>query len=503
MKIHSPSPAPFDAFIEAQLCLPELPNVIQYDDDYDEVTRSIKAIDLKGPVAVIISGGKLNLDLSLFDWRVRRLLTVHLINTLQTLSPQTAMSRYYGLLKIDPSDLEELITSEPLDARAIWRRLTPKYKPEILGALRTVLMFLCRVNFLKWTQLHTDLVSNGFPLKYSDNYAAVRSGDCFLSTQEEAEIIRWIDDKAQAPTALSLKDLQIACLMTAIYQFGMRPKQIGMVRHRDLTVRESKEDAGCSAYITFKMIKQQDSLISNTPLLRKVRREWAPLFSALKKRVGQERPNDFLFGFNNRMAISKAVIGTLDEIVPGIGGKAYDLRHSLAQRMVDAGASQEELAAAMGHSCLRSGLIYFTSSANQAEIINKALGASSVYQKIASVAQTKFITPDELMMLKGESQIGGAPHGIPIAGIGGCTTGQPSCPYNPITACYGCPKFMPVNDLGIHQSVLKKFRGVVLQFKDIGHGELNSPAYLQLQRTLACVQAVISELDGSSKLQGE
>lgn len=166
----------------------------------------------------------------------------------------------------------------------------------------------------------------------------------------------------------------------------------------------------------------------------------------------------------------------------------------MAQRMVDAGASQEELAAALGHSVLRTGLVYFQSSANQAELVNQALAVSPTYNAVLKIAKAKFIEREELMTLRGDQQVAGVPHGIPIAGIGGCTTGQPLCPYNPVTACYGCPKFMPVNDVSVHEQVLRELRQVVIQFKDIGHGELKSPAYLQLQRTLSQVDAVIDEL---------
>lgn len=61
---------------------------------------------------------------------------------------------------------------------------------------------------------------------------------------------------------------------------------------------------------------------------------------------------------------------------------------------------------------------------------------------------------------------------------------------------------MPVNDVGIHEQVLQEFRSVVVQFKDIGHGEIKSPAYLQLQRSLSEVQAVIAELDGQGERSG-
>ena len=171
------------------------------------------------------------------------------------------------------------------------------------------------------------------------------------------------------------------------------------------------------------------------------------------------------------------------------------MRHSGAMRQVDAGASAEDLAEFMGHSSLESGLVYYDTSATQAERVNQALGISETYQNLARLGTARFISNDELSKLKDDQQIAGVPHGIAIAGIGACQTGQPSCPYNPITACYGCPKFMPVRDISIHRQVLNDFRGVVKFFYDSSRGETESPAYLQLKRTISEVHSVINELE--------
>lgn len=174
---------------------------------------------------------------------------------------------------------------------------------------------------------------------------------------------------------------------------------------------------------------------------------------------------------------------------------ATDLRHTAALRIVDAGASEEELAAFMGHTDLNTGLIYFTSSRSQAERINQALGISSTYQNVMKIAHSQFISSDELAALKGEQQIAGVPHGIPIAGIGGCELGQPNCPNNPVMSCYGCGRFMPIASAGIHLQVLQDLRAVMKFFYVSSHAEPGSPA-LQLESTIARVQAVIDELRG-------
>lgn len=149
----------------------------------------------------------------------------------------------------------------------------------------------------------------------------------------------------------------------------------------------------------------------------------------------------------------------------------------------------------MGHAQTNTGLVYYATSASHAERVNKALGASEVYRRVAKIARDRFISQEDLAKLKDEQQIAAVPHGIPIAGIGGCQSGQPGCPYNPVTSCYGCRKFMPVNDKALHEKVLNDMRQIVLFFESSSRADMKSPAYMQLQRTIAEIQAIIDELE--------
>jgi hypothetical protein len=143
--------------------------------------------------------------------------------------------------------------------------------------------------------------------------------------------------------------------------------------------------------------------------------------------------------------------------------------------------------------------VYFDTSPNQAERVNRAMGLSPVYQRVARIAHAQFISAEELSSLKGEQQVAGVPHGVPIAGIGGCSTGQPACPFNPITSCYGCHRFMPVRDVRLHRQVLEGLRGVVRFFHDTSRGEASSPAYVQLQHAISGVQAILTELEDETQ----
>jgi integrase len=185
----------------------------------------------------------------------------------------------------------------------------------------------------------------------------------------------------------------------------MRPKQLGTLRKRDCEIRVSKESGLPSVYLTFRTLKQQDVQASRLPLLRKVKREWAPLLVATYGLLSDAPSSAYFFGFQNRMALSASLISRLDVILPGRGRVAYDLRHSMVQRMVDAGASQEEVAAALGHTRLTTGLVYFRASANQAELVNKALGLSETFQTLAKIADHRFISDEELAHSRGSSKL--------------------------------------------------------------------------------------------------
>lgn len=489
-----------DNFLDALRRLPPLPNTIQYDDDFDEKVRSIKVVDAEEMFIVHVSGSPMKLRLVDFNDRVKPLVRNFLLLSLLRLAPQSVVLLYEGLKIWGSEEIEFLASTEPVTVQREWSRLMAKYSISTQVAGKSLLAFLCQVNFMNWTREYSVFVTKALPTSERATYASVRSGGAFLTLEEESKLIRWFDEKALAAETLDLLQVETASLLVSSYQFGMRPKQLGVIRLRDCKVRISPEDQSSVVHLTFRMLKQRDDAISKLPLIRKVKREWAPIFARLYRLKEHSDPNDFLFGFHSRNELSRALIKKLNQILGEESNRtAYSLRHSLAQRLVDSGAGHEELAAALGHSSLATGLIYFRQSVNQAEIINKALGLSEVYTTVARIAKNKFISEDELARLKGEQQIGGAPFGLGIAGIGGCQTGQPACPYNPVTSCYGCNKFMPVSDATIHRQALKEFRGVVNMFRNAGREEAHSPAFLQLQHTIASIQDVLKELEVSDE----
>ncbi len=368
-----------------------------------------------------------------------------------------------------------------------------------MDALKSVLYHLCEFGISAWTPQYEGFLGT-LPLPKKDKQAGIRRGDVFLSVDEESSLVAHFDQISQqvlqAPRSIRDNALRATAILVCSFQFGLRPKQIGMLQFRDVRIWPEADDDHPSVHLTFKMVKQR-SATKALPLPRKVKREWGPIFLELHARAvrSEMAATDHFFGVSSAsetgIVISKLTGALLPE--PRC---ATELRHTAAQRLVDAGANQEELAEFLGHSDIETGLVYFQTSANQAERVNKAMGISSIYQQVTKIAHDRFISKEELSKLKGDQQIGAVPHGIPIAGIGACAIGQPSCPSNPVTACYGCYKFMPLNDLDIHRQVLADFRSVVSFFSEASRGEENSPAYVQLKRTISNVQSIIAEIEG-------
>ena len=484
-----------DRYAEAVVLLPPLPKAISHEDEYDERVRSVKPEACLDSLTLHVSGEKRVLRFTRFGAEIRPLIRHHILSSVMEVAPISVCKYFSSLCEISTEDIKCSVLCEPLRLKGDWPALTAKYSSDALQALKGLLAFLCRVRFASWTPLYATFVSSALPIQARDSHITVRSGDAFLTIEEEAMMVRWMDGAALNAQSISKVKAELACLVVCSYQFGMRPKQLGMLRKRDCSVRISQEDNSAIIHLTFRMVKQRDTSLATLRLNRKVKREWAPLFVTLMNHKEQDSSDSFFFGFSSRLTLSRALINQFSEILPESSRRtAYDLRHSLAQRLVDSGVSHEELAAAMGHASLKAGNVYFRATATQAELVNKALGISETYQAVVNIAKNKYISTADLAALKGEQQVAGVPHGIPIAGIGGCTTGQPSCPFNPVTACYGCPKFMPVTDLALHEQVLKDFRGIVHFYKDVGRSESHSPAYLQLQRTISEVQGVIREL---------
>ncbi len=481
--------------------LPELPNTVRYYDDFDDCVRSIKQFASSETIEIIAYGDKRIIDFKSFGAGYD-CLTKHLFFFLVTKDVRisTAYNYLIALRHVEYSSLLEMLAAGPQRIKQVWATFIASDLPiTSFTALRALLAFLSESNLCNWTSQYLDFISAALPVPVRDKYSKIRTGDAFLSAEEEAQVVFYMEDIATKcvhnPEQVDDDALGASGMLLCSYLFGMRPYQIAQVTMRDIRIWQMSEAETPSVHITFKMAKQRRQS-SAFPLTRRVKLEWSPMIALLYRRAKENGldGDDRLFQVTSTREVSKAIYDLATQIT-GVETSAMDFRHTAAQRLVDAGASQEELAEFMGHADITTGLVYFQTSPNQAERVNKALAISSVYQQVAKIAHAQFISPEELATLKEEQQIAGVPHGISIAGIGGCAIGQPSCPYNPITSCYGCRKFMPVTDIELHKRVLKDMRDVVRFFVDASRADGESPAFLQLRRTLVAIQLVVDELE--------
>lgn len=486
-----------------QLHLPTLPRSIKYTDDFLDTSCILSTLE-NDTWELQCNGTKGNvIDFSKFNARLKKLLKCFCAAHILEHATRTSFSYFYNLFRLyDEHEICAFIFSNPLDIKILWEKSKLLKTTQDISysslisaqlCLKALLKYLCIHQFLSWSNSFISIIS-ALQLTFSDRHASIKSGDCFLSVTQEAQLVSFFDKNAANPELLSIRELQNICLICSAYQHGMRPVQIGAVKCCDVKLIQ-QDDQAVSVHITFMKAKQR-SESKAIPLVRKVKNEWAPLFLELIRRNQNNvdhSAGDHFFGVTSATETSQRISDT-SELVFKDRKTPTDFRHTAAQRLVDAGASKEELAEFLGHSDLDTCLIYFDTSATQAERINKALGASETYSTLAKIAHSRMIDSDELLKLKGEQQIAGMPHGFAISGIGGCESGQPLCPFNPVTSCYGCPKFMPMNQTDVHTEVLHAMRSVVKQFVDAGLDDNKSPTFLQLKNVIANIESIIQEI---------
>lgn len=492
----------------ARLCavLPKLPSVLRYYDEFDDAVKSIKNPEDQEIFDLLFDGTHKRLDFMRMGNECGFIFKhVFAFILAQDLSVKTVFNYLASMHHLTLEDIAMLVDAGPTRIGIAWKSLRARALPRgVYVACKYILHLLCAYRLNGWSNDYRAYLSTTLPLPASDKYAGVRSGDVFLSAEEEALIVRHLDDvverlvqdDAKRPTQDELVD---AGMLLCSYQFAMRPIQIAMIGIRHIRIWHDETSGSPTVHLTFHMAKQRGNK-KRVAMTRRVKMEWTPLFIQWKAHLDTEciTSSAKFFQVDSSQEVSQRISMLVRRLLGSDDiGTATDLRHTAAQRLVDAGASHEELAEFLGHAQTNTGLVYYATSASHAERINRALGASSVYQRVAKIAHDHFISAEELAQLKGEQQIAAVPHGIPIAGIGGCTSGQPACPYNPVTSCYGCRKFMPVTDKALHERVLSNMRDVVLFFDRSSRTDTRSPAYLQLQRTIVEIQAVIAELEES------
>lgn len=486
------------ASMSAKLSL--LPPVIRYFDDFQKEMKSIRDISSSGKISISVDGLERFIDFDAFG--VLDIVMKHVVvDWFQRLDPTTVVMKVANVLRyITRCGLEPvayLFVSSPFDSRAYWStQVLSDVKADESWALRAALHSLCRLNIAHWSPLSASII-RGLKSPKVDKYRVVRVGDCFLPLDQQALIVNHIDRLCEKlavdPASIDNEELRDVCMLVMSYQYAFRPGQIARIELADVRLFPTG-----AVHVAVSIIKQQDNS-KRIRVNRKIKREWGSLFNELVRRreTGTLQPEEgvpprLLFGLTpNGVSIG---ITNLTEELTGDAWSPTDLRHTAAQRLADGGISHAGLTEFMGQTSDRIANVYFDTSPAQVQRINEALAISPIYSNIARIAKTKTIDKAMLLGLPADQQIGGVPHGVPIAGIGGCGLGQSLCTKNPVLACYTCSRFMPLGEPEIHEEVLESLRPVVVEFASASRNNEQSPAYAQLKATMDAVRRVVEEL---------
>jgi len=476
--------------------LPPLPSSIRYYDDFFDTYRSIRHPDTLSQWPIITDGQTHVVDFTIFgDWEelAKHLLLWQLMN----LDPTTVGLRYQcfrGLSQdLQEGFFEAALTLKPYEFRDFWLRLISRMTDIQAASLKSLLLGISAIGIGAWRNEHKDYIAL-LPNPKSDKYRAVRSGECFVPLDQQSLLIDYFDELSASKSLPSIGTVTLrdACMLVIVFQHAFRPGQIARIKTGDMRFYST----GAVHFSTL-LIKKR-SKDRGRRVTRRIKREWCSLFVEYSRRRSEmefrpDVPRDNYFGLTPD-GVSKAIIEATNQIT-GEQWTATDLRHTAAQRLVDAGASHIVVSEFLGHSSLVTAGVYIDTSPTQAQRVNQALAISPIYSEVAKVARTRTIDKAALLKLPSDKQIGGVPHGIPIAGIGGCSAGQSLCVKNPVLNCYTCRKFMPVSDAAIHRHVAEELRPVVLEFARASRGNIETPAYTQLRRMLTAVETVVADIE--------
>lgn len=482
--------------------LPPLPSSVRYYDDFQGAFQSIRGFAVESQWEMEADGITHYIDLLPCGEHLVAPLKHAAVWLLAKRSPRTVVVYCDGVRRFyderrDMAVVEKMITLTPTEFKAEWvNSIEPFVNVAEAKMLKSLLCIFCDIGIGPWTK-HLYNFARSLPTPTSDTYRTVRTGDCFMPVDQQSMIIDYLDEMAAlvtvSPEQIEDVDLRDACMLVISFQYAFRSGQIARIRMADVRVFET------GAVHFSAVLAKKRTAKERTRVTRRIKREWCPLFIEFLARrragmpIGKNAPEDSFLGLVPMDVGIRMRLVT--ERLTGESWTSTDLRHTAAQRQVDAGVSHTTLAEFLGHSNIKTGNVYFDTSPTQAQRVNHALALSPIFSTVAEVARTQTIDKATLLAAPEDKQIGAVPHGVPIAGIGVCGVGQSLCTKNPVLSCYTCRKFMPLHDATIHQGVLDGLRPVVLQFEASAKGNAVSPAYTQLRRTLTAVEQVVADIE--------
>ncbi|MEX3934590.1 hypothetical protein AB4Y32_22850 [Paraburkholderia phymatum] len=174
--------------------LPILPPVIRYYDEFDDCVRSIPDPEGSDSFEYMYDGSRGVFDFARFG-RAYGLLLKHVFAFVlgEDLSMSTVLHAVGGGLHISRDDMASVLSATPTGILRLWKILRSRDMPTTAySCVKTVLRMLCRHRLNGWSESYLEFLS-ALPWPAGDAYAGVRSGDAFLSVDEEASIVRYLD----------------------------------------------------------------------------------------------------------------------------------------------------------------------------------------------------------------------------------------------------------------------------------------------------------------------
>lgn len=159
-----------DAFGSAIDALPPLPSVIHYDDDYDDLVRSVKTSECFDSVTIHVSGSAVVIRFDRLDGIVRNLVRHYLLWNIQEMAPASIVYYYRHLSTVAGLDLKQLASADPLEAKAEWPSMSARYSSQTMAALKSLLGFCCKFSFMSWSPIYADFISYALNVANADPY---------------------------------------------------------------------------------------------------------------------------------------------------------------------------------------------------------------------------------------------------------------------------------------------------------------------------------------------
>ncbi|MCZ8112337.1 MAG: tyrosine-type recombinase/integrase [Betaproteobacteria bacterium] len=402
----------------------------------------------------------------------------------------------FGLSLINNWPLyERLLLQGPKEVRDSWDQEVLDI--DVAKAGKTILKAAAVHEVGPWKPLHEAMVKSldtRAKVSLQRQRSKIKRREQLLPVAQQAAITR-ILDHASEEESLEAADAEGLAALAIHYQHGMRPVQL-LCLHLEHAHLVQDASGNWNCIISFHTAKQSDGNVYEEP--RQIKPEWVPLIRALVRSATQSGRTR-LFESTN----TEALWGRLRSACRRRGFKveftANSLRHTATQQLADAGESRESIRRFLTHKQINAASVYQRGSLFQARLINSALGVSKLYGKILDLAEKTYVSVAEMLRAHEDLQVGGVVGEKLIAGIGLCRTGQPFCPYNPVTSCYGCKKFIPALNREAHLEAIVGMREQIVSFIRF-KGDGSSPALRQLQGALAGAQQTLDEVDAIGKV---